>query len=136
MSGKDEKLRVLLVENEADISRLISYVLEANGFSVDQAHSADIADQKLEEEKFDIILLDLMLPGEDGYSLCRRLKASEGTKSIPVIMISARVMPDEIKKGLDCGASGYIGKPYDPLTLGDEIRKIYDKALEDKEENS
>ncbi len=122
-------MKVLFVENEADISRLISYVLNTQGFTVETAFDAVVADEKLVAERYDLILLDLMLPGEDGYSFCRRLKQMEHTKHIPVIIISARVMPNEIKKGMECGASGYITKPYDPIMLGPQIRKIYEESI-------
>jgi DNA-binding response OmpR family regulator len=122
-------VRLLFVENEADISRLISYVLNTQGFNVDTAFDVAAAEEKLAAGGFDIILLDLMLPGEDGYSFCRRLKQMPHTRAIPVIIISARVMPNEIKKGLECGAQGYITKPYDPNTLGSQIRKIYEESM-------
>ncbi len=124
-------MRILLIENEADISRLIIYVLSRQGFTVEPAHDAVSAERLLAGGKFDAILLDLMLPGEDGYSFCTRLKSMERTRDIPVIIISARVMPNEVKRGMDCGASGYITKPYNPSTLGEEIRRIVAKEQGD-----
>ncbi len=117
-------MKLLLVENEPDINRLIFYVLSGQGFEVTQAYDASSAEAKLRQGTFDLMLLDLMLPGEDGYFFCRRLKQTEEFKNLPIIIISARVMPDEIKKGMESGAIGYITKPYNPLTLADDIRKL------------
>jgi DNA-binding response OmpR family regulator len=124
------KPKVLLVENEPDIRRLVSYVLVAEGFEVTEAYDAPQADARLEEGRFDIILLDLMLPGEDGYSFCRRIKARGDCRDVPVVMISARVMPEEIRRGLECGAAAYITKPYDPRSLAGDIRRILSGAGE------
>jgi DNA-binding response OmpR family regulator len=121
-------VKILLVENEADIARLVSYVLVSQGFAVEQVFDAAEAELKLAHEKFDVMLLDLMLPGEDGYSFCKRIKGEEAYKDLTIIIISARVMPNEIKRALDCGASGYITKPYNPMTLGKDIRRIYSEA--------
>lgn len=116
-------MRLLLVEDEPDIRRLMAYVLRKAGFTVSMAGSVAEAEEVLSREAIDALLLDLMLPGEDGYSFCRRLKADPLRKGIPVIVVSARVLPSEIQQAFDCGANGYIVKPYDPATLAAEVHR-------------
>ena len=117
-------IKTLLVEDEVDIARLIVYVLETEGFDMDCVYDAAQAEKKIHEQDYDLLLLDLMLPGEDGYSFLRRLKEKEEIGTLPVIIISARALPEEVERGLDYGACGYITKPYNPLTLAREIRSF------------
>jgi DNA-binding response OmpR family regulator len=125
-------VRIILVENEADIGRLVTYVLKSQGFTVDHVFDVPSAEEKIREGSYDLMLLDLMMPGEDGYSFCKRLKSNPETQGLPVVIISARVMPNEIKRAMECGANGYITKPYNTLTLADDIRKIYEESTKNK----
>ena len=86
-------MNVLVVEDEMDIARLIVFILKEEGFTVERVLDTGEAEETLDENDYDLILLDLMLPGEDGFSFCRRLKGAEETRDIPIIIISARAMP-------------------------------------------
>ena len=108
---------IYCVEDEKNIRELLIYTLETTGFSArGMANSKELKDA-LKEELPDLILLDIMLPGEDGYSILERLKASSETKNIPVIMVSAK--KDDIDKirGLGLGADDYMTKPFSPSEL-------------------
>ena len=110
-------MKILLVEDDLEISKLLAEFLQENGYEVfcqyDGLHVLDC----LRENNIDLILLDIMLPGEDGYSILERLKASSETQNIPVIMVSAK--KDDIDKirGLGLGADDYMTKPFSPSEL-------------------
>src|SRR5947199_5391994 len=105
----DRPPRILLVDDEQSIQTLLSYPLRRDGYEVVQATDGHQALQRFEEEAFDLVVLDLMLPKLDGLEVCRRLR---GRSSVPIIMLTAR--SDEIDKvvGLELGADDYITKPF------------------------
>jgi two-component system phosphate regulon response regulator PhoB len=103
---------ILVVEDEADLSVLMRYNLEAEGFGVLTAESGDEAAEILKETIPDLILLDWMLPGLSGIELCRRWRSREETARVPIIMITARGEEDERVRGLATGADDYVVKPF------------------------
>jgi DNA-binding response OmpR family regulator len=117
-------MRVLLVEDDADIRLVARLALRKAGFeveAVDSGHAALVAAQR---ETPDVILLDWMMPGLDGPGTCERLKADPATSSIPVIFLTAKTQDAEISRGLALGARGYISKPFDALALGRQVSDI------------
>lgn len=119
------KPHVLLVEDDPEISRMLGDVLTDNGFAVSAAQSAVEMDEVLAGEAIDLVVLDLMLPGEDGLSICRRLRAGS---SIPIIMVTAR--GDEVDRivGLEIGADDYLPKPFNSRELLARIRALLRRA--------
>lgn len=103
---------ILVVEDEADLSLMLRYNLEAEGFRVFTALSGDEAVECMRETLPDLILLDWMLPGLSGIELCRRWRAREETAGIPVIMLTARGEEEERVRGLETGADDYVVKPF------------------------
>jgi two-component system phosphate regulon response regulator PhoB len=103
--------RVLVVEDEAALSMLLSYNLEAEGFTVDRIERGDEAEIRLSETVPDLVILDWMLPGVSGLEICRRMRARETTRSLPVIMLTARGEESERVRGLAIGADDYVVKP-------------------------
>jgi DNA-binding response OmpR family regulator len=83
------------------------------------------ATDAIERRRPDLILLDRMLPDKDGLDVCRHFKNDASTKEIPIVFLSARSDPADIRAGMDAGASGYITKPFDPVALADRIRAIF-----------
>jgi CheY-like chemotaxis protein len=117
--------RVLLVEDEPDIQKIIRLSLTLNGgYEVFIANSGAEAIPLAEQTAPDVILLDVMLPEVDGYETYARLKENSQTRAIPVIFISAKAQRAEVEYGLRLGAIGYITKPFDPMTLPEQIRQI------------
>src|SRR4029077_6553347 len=100
---------ILLVDDEDSVQKLLAYPLERDGFRVVQARDGEEALTRFAEERFDLVVLDLMLPKLDGLEVCKRLRA---TSSVPIIMLTAR--DDELDKvlGLELGADDYITKPF------------------------
>jgi phosphate regulon transcriptional regulator PhoB len=118
------KAKVLVVDDEKDISELIAYNLKKEGFEVSVSADGESALRVIRKEKFVLIILDLMLPGIQGLELCKILKSSGETSSIPIIMLTAK--SEELDKvlGLEMGADDYITKPFSPRELMARVRAV------------
>lgn len=116
--------RVLVVEDEPSIAELVSVNLRHNGFQPIWAADGEAAQRELDAVLPDVILLDWMLPGQSGLQLAKKWRSSARTKSVPILMITARGdEPDKIA-GLDAGADDYITKPFSPQELLARIRAV------------
>lgn len=114
--------KILVIEDDPDIQQLIHLSLEfTGGYQVALASNGPEGLEKAAGENPDLILLDAMMPGMDGFEVCRRLKADPATAAIPVVFLTAKAQASEIEEGLRLGASGYLTKPFDPMRLKDEI---------------
>jgi CheY-like chemotaxis protein len=114
---------ILIVEDNEANQLLASAVLEREGYKVEVASSSDEALDRLKRRSPDLILMDVHLPGIDGLSLTRLLKADERTASIPVVALTALAMRGDRERSLDAGCAGYISKPIDTRTFAAEVRK-------------
>lgn len=119
---------ILIVEDEADLGLMLRYNLEAEGFHVATALSADEATESIRESVPDLILLDWMLPGLSGIELCRRWRAREETARVPIIMITARGEEEERVRGLATGADDYVVKPFSIPELLARINALLRRA--------
>lgn len=117
-----EQPRVLVVEDEPAQREVLSYNLEAEGFSVSKAENGEEALLCVDEESPDIIVLDWMLPSVSGIEVCRRLKTRNETRNIPIIMLSARAEEVDRVRGLETGADDYVVKPYSVVELMARVR--------------
>lgn len=118
------KEKVLLIEDDEDIQELIRYNLDREGYAIKAVVTAEEGLALSSSWKPDLILLDLMLPGMDGLDACRKIKSSEATSSIPVIMVTAKGEEADIVSGLELGADDYIVKPFSPKVLVARIRTV------------
>lgn len=116
------KEKILLVEDAEDILELVRYNLAKEGFQVHCAMSGEEALNAVRQSTFDLILLDLMLPGVDGLEVCRRLRRDAATAQIPVIMLTAKSEETDVVVGLELGADDYMTKPFSPRVLIARIR--------------
>ena len=114
--------RILLVDDEQSIQTLLSYPLRKDGYHVTSALDGGEALQRFEEGRFDLVILDLMLPGEDGLAICRRLRG-QGVET-PIVMLTAK--GDEVDRivGLELGADDYLPKPGNPRELVARMRAV------------
>jgi two-component system, OmpR family, response regulator len=117
--------RILLVEDDAEISRMLTEVLSESGFLAWSVGSAEDMDALLSREAVDLVVLDVMLPGEDGFSICRRLRA---VSSIPIIIVTARGEDVDRIIGLEIGADDYVPKPFNSRELVARIRALLRRA--------
>lgn len=125
VSAPDAATRVLLVEDDTEIAAMLSKTLAENGFQVVATESATDMDRALRKQSFDLIILDAMLPGEDGFSICRRLRASSST---PIIMLTALGEDVDRIVGLELGADDYVTKPFNSRELIARIRSLMRRA--------
>lgn len=114
--------RILLVEDEPSQREVLAYNLEAEGYVVDRAADGDEALLLVDENQPDVVVLDWMLPGVSGIELCRQLKTRSDTRTMPVIMLSARSEEADKVRGLETGADDYVAKPYSLIELLARIR--------------
>jgi two-component system phosphate regulon response regulator PhoB len=126
--GVNTAPRVLVVEDEAALSLLLSYNLEAEGYVVERVERGDEAELRLEETPPDLLILDWMLPGVSGLEICRRLRAREATRSLPVIMLTARGEEAERVRGLSVGADDYVVKPFSVPELMARVKALLRRA--------
>ncbi|WP_395697332.1 phosphate regulon transcriptional regulator PhoB [Methylocella sp.] len=124
--------RVLIVEDESALSMLLAYNLEAEGFVVDRAERGDEAETRLAETVPDLVILDWMLPGVSGLEICRRMRAREATRTLPVIMLTARGEESERVRGLSIGADDYVVKPFSVPELMARVRALLRRARPDR----
>jgi CheY-like chemotaxis protein len=119
-----ESSLVLVIEDNEANQLLARSVLEKEGYRVEVAGAAEEALERLAEQSPNLILMDIQLPGQDGLSLTRQLKANPTTASIPVIALTAHAMIGDSERTIAAGCAGYISKPIDTRTLGSQIREI------------
>ncbi|MDB5802455.1 MAG: two-component system response regulator OmpR [Rhodocyclales bacterium] len=117
-----ERFRILVVDDDARLRGLLDRYLAEQGFAVKAVADAPQMDRAMAREHHDLLVLDLMLPGEDGLSICRRLRASDN--ALPIIMLTAR--GDEVDRivGLEVGADDYLPKPFNPRELVARIHAV------------
>ncbi|MDD3546010.1 MAG: response regulator, partial [Kiritimatiellae bacterium] len=125
---------ILIVEDEADIRELLRYNLEREGFKIYECGSAEDAKTFLARRLPALVILDLMLPGTDGYAFCRLLRSDERTAQIPVIMVTARDEDADIVAGLEVGADDYVTKPFSVRILSARVRAVLRRAAVEPED--
>jgi two-component system phosphate regulon response regulator PhoB len=119
---------VAVVEDEAALAEVLQFNLERAGFQVRVHHRGDEAWEAIREQRPDLVLLDLMLPGLDGLELTRLLKRDESTAQIPVVMLTARSEEVDRIVGLELGADDYIGKPFSPREVVLRVKAVLRRA--------
>ena len=127
-SGGASTPRILVVEDESDVAQLLAYNLEAEGYVVECVERGDEAVLRLAENVPDLVILDWMLPGVSGLEICRRLRAREKTRTLPVILVTARGKEDERVRGLSIGADDYVVKPFSVAELMARVRALLRRA--------
>jgi len=112
---------VLIIEDDPRIRRIVQVTLQREGLEVTEADSGEAGLERLAEQTFDVILLDLMLPGKDGFEVCREIRRTSNT---PVIMVTARSDSHDVVAGLEAGADDYVSKPFVAKELSARIRAL------------
>lgn len=124
------KVRIVMIEDEEDIAALIKMQAEISGYKIQVAGDGIEGYSLVEKEKPDLVLLDVMLPGENGLDICRKIKANPETKSIPVIILSAKGEEIDVVLGLELGADDYVPKPFSPKVLFSRIKAVLRRGKE------
>jgi phosphate regulon transcriptional regulator PhoB len=125
-----DKRKILVVDDEADLLDLISYNLTKDGFEVSTASDGEEALSEIRKTHYDLVVLDLMLPGIQGMELCRILRGDPKTDTVPIIMLTAKGEEVDRVLGLEIGADDYITKPFSPRELIARIRAVLRRTSE------
>jgi two-component system phosphate regulon response regulator PhoB len=120
--------RILIVEDDQDIADLIGFNLQRAGYEVIKAHDGITGTEMALRERPDLVVLDLMLPGRDGYGVFREFRRDPRTAGTPVIMLTARAQTEDRIQGLEAGADDYLTKPFSPRELLLRVQAILKRA--------
>ena len=115
---------IYILEDDKNIQEIESYAIKGNGYDVRAFDDAQAFDRGMQERKPDLLLLDVMLPGEDGLSVLKRIRSNKDTKELPVILVTAKDSEIDTVRGLDLGADDYITKPFGVMELMSRIKAI------------
>lgn len=124
--------KILVVDDERPIVRLVQVNLEHAGYEVVAAYDGKEALEKVEQEKPDLIILDVMMPQMDGFEVMQRLQANPKTRDIPVIMLTAKAQDADVFRGWQSGVTLYLTKPFSPFELISFVRRIF-RSMEEEE---
>lgn len=120
-------VNILVVDDEEDVVEVVSHFLEQEGYGVDKAYDGEEALDKASPE-IDLIVLDIMMPGLDGYEVCERLRSRVETETIPIIFLSAKTEEDDQIKGLMMGGDDYLTKPVSPQVIVAHVKAVLRRA--------
>ena len=125
-----QKAKILLIEDEEDIAALIKLQAELAGYRLLIEENGINGFRTVEREKPDLVILDIMLPGQSGLDVCRKIKTSPDLKNIPVIILSAKSEELDVVLGLELGADDYVCKPFSPKVLFSRVRAVLRRGKE------
>jgi phosphate regulon transcriptional regulator PhoB len=128
------KKKILVVDDEADIVELVSYNLKKEGFAVDSAYNGEEALRRVTSSPYDLLMIDLMLPGIQGLELCRIIRGNADTGQVPIIIITAKGGEVDKILGLEMGADDYVTKPFSPRELVARVKAVLRRSLTVKKE--
>ena len=125
-----ERVKILVVDDEPDIVELVSYNLKKDGFIASSAADGEEALSLIKKNRYDLILLDLMLPGIQGVDLCRMIRSNPATERLPIIMLTAKAGESDRVLGLEMGADDYLSKPFSTRELIARVRAVLRRSSE------
>jgi two-component system alkaline phosphatase synthesis response regulator PhoP len=126
------KGKILVVDDEIYIVHILDFSLGMEGYEVVTALDGEQALEKLQSDRPDLIVLDIMMPKLDGYEVCKAIKSDPETRQIPVILLSAKGRNVDQKLGFEVGADDYITKPFSPRKLVERINQLLGQAVTEK----
>lgn len=124
--------KILVVDDDPTMVKLINVNLKLNNYSVVEATSGEQALDVLAAETVDLIVLDIMMPGVDGWEVLKRIRSSRETEEMPVILVTAKTQDSDVIRGWELGADEYVIKPFNPLLLVEVIRMVLDRSYEER----
>lgn len=127
---------IYIVEDDIEVREMETYALKSSGFDVMAFECGKVMDEQVKTRVPDLFILDIMLPGEDGLNILKRLRVQESTKDIPVIMLTAKGTELDKVKGLDLGADDYIAKPFGVLEFISRVRAVLRRSERSSSENA
>jgi len=125
-------MKIYVVEDEENIRELVIYSLNASGYEAEGFEDGEVFRTAMQTAEPDLIILDIMLPGEDGISILKWLKSTFGTRELPVIMLTAKSAEYDKVLGLDAGADDYVTKPFGVMELVSRVRAVLRRSIREK----
>jgi len=122
--GGEARPRILIVDDDPVILRLLQINFRLEGYEVDSASRGDEALRRAGEAVPDVVVLDIMMPGVDGFDVLRQLKEDPASRDVPVILLSARAQDEDRRRGYALGVEEYVTKPFDPAHLVEIVRRV------------
>lgn len=122
MNDRSERPLVLVADDDPDILTLVRVGLERDGYEVVGASDGESALELAVERVPDVAVIDVTMPRLDGYEVTRRLREHDGTRAVPIILLTARVLETDVRRAMVAGADDYITKPFSPLELGRRVQ--------------
>jgi DNA-binding response OmpR family regulator len=121
----DERPKILIVEDEADFAKMVRMRLESEGYEVTVAENVHVGTQEILKGDHELVILDLMMPEDEGFSVVRRMRRFPGRTSTPVVILTGKVIDDKIRETANAyGVAAIYSKPYDPNTFIKEIKSL------------
>lgn len=127
------KKKILVVDDMIQLTKALVFSLKAEGYDAIMATSGEEGLEKTKQEKPDLIILDIMMPGMDGLEVCQKLKEDEELKSIPIILFTAKNQKSDVVEGMKVGADDYVVKPYKFEVLHGKIQKLIGPGVKEDE---
>lgn len=124
--------RVLVVDDDPMVTRLVRINLELEDFEVEEAWDGKTAMRMMRENRPDLLVLDIMMPQMDGWEILKLVREDEQLRDLPVVVLTAKVQEEDIARGWRMGADGYIVKPFNPVILADALRKVLEATPEER----
>jgi DNA-binding response OmpR family regulator len=124
------KRKILVVDDDPTMVKLINVNLKLNNYSVVEATSGEQALDVLSDEPLDLVVLDIMMPGVDGWEVLQRIRSNSETEEMPVILVTAKTQDSDVIRGWELGADEYVIKPFNPLLLVEVIKMVLDRSYE------
>src|SRR5579864_8477307 len=129
--GRGPRQKILIIEDDADIRELIKFNLEQESYAVEEAATGAEGLDRIKRRQPDLVLLDLMLPGMPGLEICRVLRGSKDTASLPILIVTAKGTEVDKVLGLEMGADDYVVKPFSPRELLARVKAVLRRANPD-----
>lgn len=127
-----EKRKILVVDDDPTMVKLINVNLKLNNYFVVEATSGEQALGILADDKLDLVVLDIMMPGVDGWEVLKRIRSKPDTEEMPVILVTAKTQDSDVIRGWELGADEYVIKPFNPLLLVEVIKMVLDRSYEER----
>jgi DNA-binding response OmpR family regulator len=123
----------MIVDDDPMVTRLVRINLELENFEVVEAWDGKTALEAIKGNPPDLLLLDVMMPQMDGWEILRKVRSDPNRKDLPIVLLTAKVQDEDIAKGWEMGADGYIVKPFNPVNLADSLREVLSATLEERQ---
>jgi CheY-like chemotaxis protein len=120
--------KILVADDEPSIVTALEFLLQRNGFEVQIARNGEEALNLIESGRPDLVLLDVMMPDVDGWTVARELADDERTREIPIVFLTARAEAADKRMGQQLGGVGYVVKPFDPVMIGDFVERVIERV--------